>query len=477
MKSIFIKTIFLFIILLFAPIRSQVTSITPSCDSEYRLKSVSYEGNQYGIRGKSIVVKTVYNEQKQQSEDSILYTINRAFNLAEVAGHLQFVALSKDGRKIIYFNRFPTKEDKSVSYYVDGKFVKGYNPEEFTNCNGNQEKCELFYDNRLSIYDRLRSNYNLTVYKKGIDEKEKYLRKNFIFNKNDTIYVIDVRKKITLFDLNSNEILKTKLDFDSLYPQIKDYERKESYVIRFQGAYKSINDFQNQTNDEKLSETISKFSNLKYVHLNDRNIYSLHKIELSGYLDHNGNFEIETFNCDSIFNKKRIEDYIKSTIFKTDFIPKESEKYYFEYFWGGYRSFDDEIAEKETLKYKQKQKQEFNKRLLLDKIDGIYIPKNLYDCMLELDKTLNFEMKNKLKQAKDSFDFNGHMGGLGMWIRNNWGINGGSRLLKYFNNRGDIGNREYGRDIISGIIISTYIKWVNGDKNSWKDWEKQNPIK
>jgi hypothetical protein len=86
-------------------------------------------------------------------------------------------------------------------------------------------------------------------------------------------------------------------------------------------------------------------------------------------------------------------------------------------------------------------------------------------------------MKNKLKEATDSFDFNGHMGGLGMWIRNNWGINGGSRLLKYFNDRGDIGNREYGRDIVSGIIISTYIKWVNGDKNSWKDWEKQNPIK
>ncbi|MCX8522470.1 hypothetical protein OF897_00845 [Chryseobacterium formosus] len=477
MKSIVLKSIFLFINLLLLFLKSQVVSITTSYDGEYRLKSTSYEGNSYGFRGKSTGVKRVYNEQKQQSEDSILYTINRSFNVSEAIGHFQFVALSKDGRKIIYLNRFPINNDKSIVYYVDGKLIKEYDVEEFINCNRNQEKCDLFYDNRLLIYDGKRSNYSLTVYKRGTDEKERYLRKNFIYNKNDTIHVIDARKKITLFDLGSNEIIKTKLDFDSLYPQIKDYERKESYVRSFQGAYKSINDFQNQTNDEKLSATISKFSNLKYIPLNERNSYSLHKIELSGYLDHNGKFEIEKFDCDNIFIKKQIGEYIKNTVFKADFIPKESEKYYFEYFWGGYRDFDDKIAEQETIKEQQRKKQEFNKRLKLDKIDGIYIPKNLHDCMIELDKILNFEIKKDLKNAKDTFDFNGHMGGLGMWIRNKWGINGGSRLLKYFNDRGDIGNREYGREIISGIIISTYMKWLTGDKNSWKDWERQNPVK
>nr|WP_291099728.1 DUF6794 domain-containing protein [Empedobacter sp. UBA7611] len=66
--------------------------------------------------------------------------------------------------------------------------------------------------------------------------------------------------------------------------------------------------------------------------------------------------------------------------------------------------------------------------------------------------------------------FNSHMGGLGMWIRNNWGINGGSRLSKYFNDR-NIGKQMFGNDAISGLIISQYILWLKGDKTAWKKWE------
>ena len=69
------------------------------------------------------------------------------------------------------------------------------------------------------------------------------------------------------------------------------------------------------------------------------------------------------------------------------------------------------------------------------------------------------------------------MGGLGMWIRNNWGINGGSRLSKYFHNREVGTKRGFGNDEISGIIIEEYIKWLKGDKESWKKWEKENPEK
>ena len=32
-------------------------------------------------------------------------------------------------------------------------------------------------------------------------------------------------------------------------------------------------------------------------------------------------------------------------------------------------------------------------------------------------------------------------------------------------------------DEISGIIIEEYIKWLKGDKESWKKWEKENPEK
>ena len=68
--------------------------------------------------------------------------------------------------------------------------------------------------------------------------------------------------------------------------------------------------------------------------------------------------------------------------------------------------------------------------------------------------------------------FNSHGGGLGMWIRNNWVINGGSRLLIYFNERG-ITDRDY----ISGIIIDEYVKWLKEEINAAENWENENPIK
>ena len=100
----------------------------------------------------------------------------------------------------------------------------------------------------------------------------------------------------------------------------------------------------------------------------------------------------------------------------------------------------------------------------------------MYESLTELDRILNLENKKQLIESKDSWQFNSHMGGLGMWIRNNWGINGGSRLLKYFNDR-NIGKEMFGNDEISGVIIEQYILWLKGNKNAWKKWEKQNPKK
>ena len=59
--------------------------------------------------------------------------------------------------------------------------------------------------------------------------------------------------------------------------------------------------------------------------------------------------------------------------------------------------------------------------------------------------------------------------GLGMWIRNNWGLRSGSRLQKYFRDR-----KIVHPDNMSGIILDYYHDWLNGKKDTWKEWE-QNP--
>lgn len=450
-------------------------SETYSSNGEFKLLSISYDDEFPNLKGESFVTYT-------QEYDSIgirkkFYKINRSFDVYE--GNPFFVAISNDGRKIIYLTNYLYEngaENKNVTYYIDGKLDKTFTTEEFINCDKDKEKCELFYDNQHEIYEGRSST--VKQYKKTASEKDIYLSKNFVFNKNDTIYIIDGRKKVTLFDIDKGNIINTKIDFDSIYPKIKNLEPFKSRISYYKYPYKYVVDIQDSANNMKLSERISKISNLKFISINDSTFhkYKLYRIELNGYLNRDGKFEIENLETDPIFDKKQIENYILNTKFKTDFIPREVDKIYLTHFFGGYRNYDDQIAEQETIKEKERRKEEFKRRLTLERIENIYIPKDIYECLTQLDSILNFESKKQLIESKDILQFNSHMGGLGMWIRNNWGINGGSRLLKYFNDR-NIGKEMFGNDEISGIIIKQYILWLKGDKTAWKKWEKQNSEK
>lgn len=448
-------------------------SSTYSSNGEFKIISHSYDDEFPTDRGFSQVFNISY------SKDSLLYTIPRSFDLDENSKNF-FLFISKDGKKIAYFsstNYYNDKStDKAVMIYENGQLHKKYSFEEFTDCDSKKEKCGLFF-NTQQLIDYKKSNGSLLTLKQGTSDEDSYLIDNFIFNKNDSIYVIDARKKVIIYDLNNVSLAPIKRNFDDIYPQIKLLRKnKNSYITSIKSPNKYINDFESEINGEKLSETISKIHQLKFVPINTPEFYKYHlyKIEISGYLTKNGNFDIENFKIDDHLDKDKILHYIRQTKFKSDFLPKEVDQFYFNYFFGGYRNPDDKIAENITLKQKQKREDDFKKRLSFSEIDGIYIPKNMKECMSELDKTLNYESRLELENPKQYSDFNGHMGGLGMWIRNNWGINGGSRLLQYFKDR-NLGNKRGENDSISGIIIYNYIQWLKGDKNIWKEWEKQNP--
>ncbi len=454
-------------------------SYAVSSNEQYALKSVSYDSEFPTLRGKSYI-NIVGNGYKLP-----LYTVNRTFELDD--DELNFVAISNDGKKIAYFkneDQYKGEEHKNITYYENGEFLRGYTTEEFIKCNKKTESCKLIYKKR--IIDNKKSFSNLNVFKKGTDEKEIFLKNNPIFNKNDTIYIIDSRRKVTLFDLDKNKIIYNNLDFDSLFPQLRLMERIKSKVFYYDKPYKSINDFENIDNHEILSKTIENLSGLQYISKDDPTSYKyiLHKIKLSGYLNNNGKFEIENLECDPVFDKKKIEDYLKNTVFVSDFIPKETDKFYFNNFTGGYRNFDLKIAEQETKKQrkinKQRERQKDKERAIAEKIEERYIPKNMRECMLELDNLIDFEDRQFIKNSDLSsmFDMNGHGGGLGMSIRNSWGINGGSRLRIYFKKRGFIKTeRHYENEVISCEIISCYIKWLNGEANIPEIWERKNPIK
>lgn len=118
------------------------------------------------------------------------------------------------------------------------------------------------------------------------------------------------------------------------------------------------------------------------------------------------------------------------------------------------------INEKEILSkfsLKQKNAEEKDKiKFITDTINGIYIPKDLEDCFVQINSFWNDSTKIQVKNWEEK-EFAGkvHLG-FGMWMRNNWRLWGGSRLSKYFN---DLGIHH--PDDMSGIILDSYHRHLN----------------
>lgn len=98
-----------------------------------------------------------------------------------------------------------------------------------------------------------------------------------------------------------------------------------------------------------------------------------------------------------------------------------------------------------------------NKEVVANSSKDIYIPQNIEDCIIQLDSILDDSTKMEIKEmTKSSFSAEAHLG-LGLWIRNNWGLWQGGPLASYFNELG-----LYHPDEISGIILNCYFNHVKG---------------
>ncbi len=86
---------------------------------------------------------------------------------------------------------------------------------------------------------------------------------------------------------------------------------------------------------------------------------------------------------------------------------------------------------------------------------AVYIPENLDACFRELKKILSPELIKEMRTGTEN-DIIKYHHGLGMWIRNNWGLWSGSRLKKYFN---DLGIHH--PDDMSGIILTSFWRHLN----------------
>ena len=92
----------------------------------------------------------------------------------------------------------------------------------------------------------------------------------------------------------------------------------------------------------------------------------------------------------------------------------------------------------------------------VEKMGGVYIPKDVEDAIRVLDTRFSEEEKDNLRKVESGLDL--HFG-LGMWMRNNWGLWAGSRLADYMGRCGF-----WHPDNMSSYIISAYLTHLKGKK-------------
>lgn len=85
----------------------------------------------------------------------------------------------------------------------------------------------------------------------------------------------------------------------------------------------------------------------------------------------------------------------------------------------------------------------------------LYIPKDLEDCFVQLKKMLDPSEIENIKAGTEDDIIRYHFS-LGMWMRNNWKLWGGSRLATWFNTQGI----EHPDDM-SGIILDSFWRHIN----------------
>jgi hypothetical protein len=95
--------------------------------------------------------------------------------------------------------------------------------------------------------------------------------------------------------------------------------------------------------------------------------------------------------------------------------------------------------------------------------NNIYIPKNLEEAHQELKKMLPEELVIKIKDGKEE-DMAWHHMGLGLWMRNNWGLWAKSRLCEYFISIG-IGHP----DDMSSIILESFRYYLRDETYPLKE--------
>ncbi|MCP4440814.1 MAG: hypothetical protein GY810_17980 [Aureispira sp.] len=395
-----------------------------SHNKQYYLKSFPYKHihTSYGV-DQCLGITFVY----AQANDSLLYTIPRYFRINNTN-------LSNNGLHISYVNQhIYTKplecNQVPIIFYNKDSLIKSYEYEDLI----------TFPD---SVYQE--SDW---LYLSREDSISNWVSGNTVYWVEDTLYTITHNSKVLKFEVSSGNLFEqlnlsdyltnlTHIEYPDSIAKIAHYQELDPLPLQLNGqAFQKSLATHLKLSIPSRKESMEKGHDPRYLY---------HFIHLSMFIHKDGSTSHPIVNARSGFLKntsieleKKADIYILNTKFKSPKLPYNLDKWRIEMQFSAKKT-NKEIAAKE------KQASD----LIMcetDTISGVYIPKDLKDCMVQLDQMLDDSSKIKIKEGMPT-----HFG-LGRWLRNNWGLWGGGRLACYFNEKG----MDHADDI-SGVILGAY---------------------
>ena len=426
---------------------SSVTEILTvySQNEEYYLRSIPYDNEYPSLRGTTSVYRAGVKEP--------LYVFERGFDSVESDSNN--LIIGNNGEIIFYVLSWGADEEKeglkSINVYQRGKLLRGYSASEITGCDLAKERCSLLYDNYDEAVDVEKSRAERkTIFKDGITEKVEFLKRYPLFSFDNEIYLVDSKLKVHRFDLTNGSYIGSD-SFDLIYEDLKSKGR-QTKVVTESHETPFYPDFPKLLNGKDTAQALAEYLGMKTaaisgesgVHDEQFKIYSI-KIDLT--ISRDGSAEIGTVKADEGLAKNKIIQFFNVNLFDIGIVPEVFPKWHLkDYFF--FRAKDDETARKEKQSELVLQQEELKKRLTAETINGRYIPRDLEDAFKELDKLVPEVDRKEMASLKDRDGMIAFHFGLGMWIRNNWGLWNCSRLQKYFIEMWDTHP-----DYMSGVIL------------------------
>ena len=425
-----------------------------SQNGEFYLKTIPFDQIAKTTTGKTIVYK---------SDSTELYEIPRHFELYH---NSEVMYLSNDGQYIAYINNREYYNGKtknnSVEIFKNGILINTFSLLELVDCDSENEDCFLFYKNAIDSF-AWKNGRRYIVYKNDATDFQKTLTENASYQLNDTIFIFTKIEKLIKISLKTGDL--TQGSFSSISQN--KFEQLEIMKIESIKLEPSSNKLPNLTNGKSFEKSLAKYLDMAIFPYESKrsNKFKRYPLKLEIIIDSSGNAQLDKPKNNKNIPIEKIESFLAANIFETSAMPNGIEKWRY--------SGLVFLMNKSRRKSKKERIQELNEeydayenRIIADTINGIYIPKNLEDCFTELDKLLKPKDIETIKNLKDRTETIAYHHGFGTWIRNNWGLWGGSRLQQYLNTKGI--NHP---DSMSVLILEYYYDWLNGQNKEWEIFE------